>query len=307
MWKFEQIKKPNRLLDHVHLSNGRISAKIYPNLGGSLQSLKLDQVEVINGIQPDEKGLQDYRNAFMSSILFPFPNRVKDGIYTYGGSSYKLNVNDLAFNNAIHGLVHDKEFSQEVVEHTNDRISLKLVYSSDGSEDGFPFAYDLALSYTFIESGEVVLKFEVLNTGYQTFPFGIGWHPYFRSSHLGTSRISSKFKDHFLCPERMIPEEKEKAEMDEQFAIGELSFDDGYTLHEPYCALETHDYRLALDFDTGSEPFLQIYTPEHRNSIALEPMTCVTNALNNGIGLEALDPGQTREWSINIKIQVIEN
>jgi len=95
--------------------------------------------------------------------------------------------------------------------------------------------------------------------------------------------------------------------MDEQFAIGELSFDDGYTLHEPYCALETPDYNLTLDFDTGSEPFLQIYTPEHRNSIALEPMTCVTDALNNGIGLEALDPRQTWEWSIIMRIQVIEN
>ena len=73
MWKFEQVKNPNRLLDHVHLSNDRMSAKIYPNLGGSLQSLKFDQVEVIDGIQPNEKGLKDYRSAFMSSILFPFP------------------------------------------------------------------------------------------------------------------------------------------------------------------------------------------------------------------------------------------
>ena len=246
MWKFEHVKNKNRLLDHVHLYNGRISAKIYPNLGGSLQNLKFNEVEVIQGIEPDEKGLQDYRNAFMSSILFPFPNRVRDGIYTYGGSTYKLIVNDLAFNNAIHGLVHDKKFSQEVVGQSPDRISLKLVYSSDGSNEGFPFAYDLTLIYTFNESGEVTLKFEVLNTGYQTFPYGIGWHPYFRSSHLGTSRISSKFKDHFLCPERMIPEEKEKAEMEEQFAVGELSFDDGYSLHEPYCALETPDYSLSL-------------------------------------------------------------
>ena len=36
-------------------------------------------------------------------------------------------------------------------------------------------------------------------------------------------------------------------------------------------------------------------------------MTCATDALNNGIGLEALDPGQTREWSINMRIQVVEN
>ncbi len=304
MWKIKESKHENELLDFIQMSNGAIRAAIYPNLGGSLQELSLDQVKIIDGIRPDERGLQDYRNTYRSSILFPFPNRVKDGIYAYGGNRYKLGINDLAFNNAIHGLVHDKHFVPEVVENTQDRIRLKLTFSADGSDPGFPFAYELGLIYTLETSGVIKLTFDLHNTGFQTFPFGMGWHPYFFSSNLDKSRIAAAFKDHFICPERMIPDEKEEASLDSSFEIGDQSFDDGFTLEEATSIFETPDYTVSMNFDSGSEPFLQIYTPEDRNSIAIEPMTCLTDALNNGIGLEALDPGQSYQWSIEMKVAV---
>jgi len=304
MWNFKETKHQNSLLDYLQVSNGEMTAKIYPKLGGSLQQLTFKGVEIIDGIYPDETGLEDYRNTFKSSNLFPFPNRVKDGIYTYGEHTYELVINDLHFNNSIHGLVHDQHFSFELIENDSDKIILKLTYRADGSNPGFPFAYTLDLIYTFDRSGVITLKYDVVNSGYQTFPFGIGWHPYFMSSNLNESWIGAKFKDHFICPERMIPEEKEEAQLKNRFIIEEKSFDDGFTLDEPTCSLETPDYKLSLQFDTGSEPYLQIYTPEHRKSIALEPMTCITDALNNGIGLEALDPGQDYQWSIQMKVQV---
>jgi aldose 1-epimerase len=302
MWNLKETKNENSLLDYLHLSNGQLTAKIYPNLGGSLQQLSFKTVDVIDGINSDEMGLEEYRNTFKSSILFPFPNRVKDGKYAYGEHTYELSINDLHFNNAIHGLVHDRSFTWEIVENDSDKILLQLTYSADGSDAGFPFAYDLKLLYTFDRSGAFELRFEVINSGYQTFPFGIGWHPYFLSRDLGESRVSAKFKDHFICPERMIPEEKEEAQLEGQFRIGEQAFDDGFSLYEPNCILDTPDYRLRMRFDTGSESYLQIYTPEHRQSIALEPMTCVTDALNNGVGLEALDPGESYQWSIEMKV-----
>lgn len=304
MWNFKETKHENKLLEYLHLSNGELTAKIYPKLGGSLQQLTYRGVDIIDGIEPDESGLEVYRNTFKSAILFPFPNRVKDGIYSYGEHTYELVINDLHFNNAIHGLVHDQHFSYEILENNSDRIILKLIYKADGSNPGFPFAHDLNLIYSFDRSGACDLTFEVINSGYQTFPFGIGWHPYFLSGDLSESRISAKFKDHFVCPERMIPEEKEEANLDEPFTIGVQGFDDGFSLEEPTCKLETTDYSLALQFDTGSEPYLQIYTPDHRQSIAIEPMTCVTDSLNNGIGLEALDPGESYQWSIEMKFSV---
>jgi aldose 1-epimerase len=87
-----------------------------------LQQLSFNGVDIIDGISPDESGLEEYRNTFKSSILFPFPNRVKDGKYDYGEHTYELSINDLHFNNAIHGLVHDQKFSYEIVENDSDKI-----------------------------------------------------------------------------------------------------------------------------------------------------------------------------------------
>lgn len=304
MWKIREIRHENSLLDHIQLYSNRMSCRVFPNLGGSLQELAIENIQVIDGISIDPKGLEDYSNSFKSSILFPFPNRVKDGRFSYGEKTYQLETNDTYFNNAIHGLVYDRSFTFHKELNNPEKARLELKYKADGKHPGYPFAYDLRLIYTFSNTGKVTLAFEVINTGYQSFPFGLGWHPYFRSSNLSKSRVSFEAKDHFLCPERMIPEEKEEAGIDSDFVLGEQAFDDGYSLEAPACTLETPDYELSLDFDTGAESFLQIYTPPHRNSIAIEPMTCIADAFNNGVGLEALDPGQHYHWSINMSLRI---
>jgi len=304
MWKIEEIKHENSLLDHIHVHSNRMSCRIFPNLGGSLQELVIDNIEIIDGITSDQKGLEDYQNTFKSSVLFPFPNRIKDGIYEFGENTYQLEINDITFNNAIHGLVYDRSFTFHKELGNPEKAELELTYKADGSHPGFPFGYELGLKYSFSNKGEAALAFEILNTGDQTFPFGLGWHPYFSSTDLSKSVLTLGAKDHFVCPERMIPEEKEEAGLSESFAIGEQLFDDGYSLVRPACEFETPDYHLQLDFDTGEESFLQLYTPPHRRSIAIEPMTCITDAFNNGIGREVLDPGQRYHWSINMKIRI---
>src|SRR6266498_814440 len=46
-------------------------------------------------------------------ILFPFPNRVKGGAYTFEGKSYQLDINETARGNHIHGLVSGKAWTLE--------------------------------------------------------------------------------------------------------------------------------------------------------------------------------------------------
>ena len=41
-----------------------------------------------------------------------------------------------------------------------------------------------------------------------------------------------------------------------------------------------------------SYPYLQIYTPEHRKSIAIENLSGAPDAFNNGMGLKVLQPGE---------------
>jgi aldose 1-epimerase len=47
--------------------------------------------------------------------------------------------------------------------------------------------------------------------------------------------------------------------------------------------------------------FLQIYTPPHRKSIALEPLTGAPDAWNNKIGMIALLPDEQRKFTVRMK------
>lgn len=54
---------------------------------------------------------------------------------------------------------------------------------------------------------------------------------------------------------------------------------------------------------TSKENFLQLYTPDRQNIVAIEPMTGATDNFNNKIGLQTLQPNETYhvKWSIAIE------
>jgi aldose 1-epimerase len=63
------------------------------------------------------------------------------------------------------------------------------------------------------------------------------------------------------------------------------------------------NFTVWQDSEKGKFGFVQIYTPPHRKTIAIEPMTCMANALQTGIegGILFLEPGESREayWGIS--------
>ncbi|MGL6269156.1 MAG: hypothetical protein ACRC2O_14590, partial [Chitinophagaceae bacterium] len=60
---------------------------------------------------------------------------------------------------------------------------------------------------------------------------------------------------------------------------------------------------MAIEFHPDkSYPYLQLYTPPHRNSIAIENLSAAPDAFNNGMGLVTLEPDHTRTFSTRYKI-----
>lgn len=53
-------------------------------------------------------------------------------------------------------------------------------------------------------------------------------------------------------------------------------------------------------------PILQVYTPDHRKSIAIENLSAAPDAFNNGIGLTALAAGKEITYSTCYSIRNIE-
>jgi len=148
------------------------------------------------------------------------------------------------------------------------------------------------------------LRFEVANQGNLPFPYGMGWHPYFSTEQLSTSTLSFPSKDFYTCNERSLPIKTIASPLSASFKLKNTKFDDAYSLHKPECRFESNSYTLNFGFDYPEGSYLQIYTPPHGKSIAIEPMTCVANSFNNKIGLKELHPGESDSWDIQMELKI---
>jgi aldose 1-epimerase len=142
-------------------------------------------------------------------------------------------------------------------------------------------------------------------------PVADGWHPYFT---LGgpvddlTLQFHAKGQmeyDATLLPTgRMI----DNNEWSSPRRIGDKQLDDGFLLDfgyaQPLCTLANPDTGISVSFHPDpSYPYLQLYIPPHRRSIAIENLSAAPDAFNNGMGLITLEPDHTRTFSVGYAIR----
>ncbi|MFK7748591.1 MAG: aldose 1-epimerase [Kordia sp.] len=296
MYKQTTYKKEG--LEYIELfdSNGFSKVKISVDQGASVLNLKLDNAQVI------DMDSSSYEDTYASSILFPFANRVKNGTYKHNNKTYQLDCNDMPRNNALHGLVYNKRIAVKTTELTADFGLVTLHYSNDGASIGFPFTYELLVTYK-LKNNALTVTVKVENTDSSFFPFTLGWHPYFKSEDLYNSYLRFKSTKKLKFDNQLIPLDIEAYTQTEALQIKDSKLDDCYILSDNEVEFVTPTYNMKIS-TTSIDNFLQLYTPEKRNTIAIEPMTGVSDSLNNKIGLQILDVGKTYEVSWNI---IIEN
>jgi aldose 1-epimerase len=75
---------------------------------------------------------------------------------------------------------------------------------------------------------------------------------------------------------------------------------------QPLCVLRNTDKKVQIEiYPDKSYSYLQIYTPDHRNSIAIENLSAPPDTFNNGIDLKVLTPGEMAEFKTVFKISQI--
>lgn len=99
-------------------------------------------------------------------VLFPVVGRLKNDQYTYENQTFSMSQ---------HGFARDSLF--EVIEQSSETVSLSLK-SSRETMKVYPFDFELILSYELIED-QLVVKYQVENTGNKEMYFSIGGHPAF--------------------------------------------------------------------------------------------------------------------------------
>ena len=296
MYTVSHIKTNTDNFLEIESVNQANYAKVNLCQGGSLQDLKLNNQLIISS-----KDVLPYEQSFASAILFPFTNRIEKGQYNFNDTFYQLNCNKTDELNAIHGLVYDKTFEILEIKNTETSALVSIVYKEDKQHIGFPFKYKIILNYELSHKC-LKLSINVLNEDINPFPFGLGWHPYFFTSNLFESSLSMRSDNILRVNTNMIPIGQEKSKWEGHQKIEHQTFDDCFILKSNGIEFKTPDYHFDLLL---SEPsfYLQIYTPENRKTIAIEPQTAPANSFNNKIGVQILNPNEHFNscWTIQLK------
>jgi len=302
MFQSKKYTNANYLLNHIHVFSERTSCKFFPNLGASIQELIFDNVPVIHGVEISEQAVSTYQILYNSALLFPFPGRIENGKYSHNEQTYQLNINDPHRFNAIHGLVFDKPFEIEAIESSNENAKVRLSYVSDGKLEGFPFKFVLTVTY-LISTNTLQLSIDIKNLDKNPFPFGMGWHPYFKSVDLNSSSLSFSSEKQLVCNENLIPKSTKMNNQKPSFKIENQTFDDTFILLKKKVIFNTDRYTLDIIFSETSQAIMQIYTPPDRESIAIEPMSCCPNAFNTKSDLKILQPNETFNWQVGLNFR----
>ena len=276
-----------------NVSNG-FSAKIDLNLGGSLQELKLKGKQIIANLHP-----KPYYNTYSSALLFPFANRIEGGTYKFKSKTYQFNCNEPNNNNALHGIIYNKVFQFIKKEITNLKTSVTLEYNETARDKAFPYTYCIQLVYTFSTEG-LHLEMIVKNTDTVSFPFTIGWHPYFYTNNLEDSSIQFKAQKKIIHNECMIAIDAQDSNLDKICLSKNANLDDCFLLKAGNVMLKTPKYNLNITTNLA-KTYLQIYTPPNINAVAIELVSGISNSFNNKEGLQILssDKIYAVNWQIS--------
>ncbi|WP_243059965.1 aldose 1-epimerase family protein [Nocardioides sp. SR21] len=276
--------------------------------GGALRLLEHDGRPLLDGFGEDE-----IAPAGRGQLLMPWPNRIRDGAYSFGGRDLQLPISEPKLNNASHGLVRWVAWSLE--EHTDNSLSLTYRLMA---QSGYPWTLDLRVVYDLSADGLTVTQ-SATNIGGTPAPYASGAHPYLAvgDGPVDGWELTLPASTRSLVDDRLLPvgrEDVEGTEYDFRIArpIKDLAFNDAFTdLDRDAEGVATvvltdpaSGRGVALWVD-GAHPWLQVFSADGagdkaRRSLAVEPMTAQADAFRSGEDLVTLAPGEdvTTAWGI---------
>lgn len=269
---------------------------VTPQCGACLLDLRFGGVSVLDGFKTPEELVAGAWGK--SIVLFPFPNRLRDGRYTYKGQTYQFDINNADTQNAIHGFGKDAPMTVKAAKVSNNEAMIHCTWSHDGSHPAYPFRFTFDIKM-ILRGGEFDVEMTFSNDDTELIPVGLGWHPYFvMSENVADTSLKMPKSELILIDNRMLPtgEKQAYSAFDTLTKIGETSLDNGFfiTAQDERASVVLQSERGQLHYwqeiGAGKWNFLQVFTPPHRQSIAIEPMTCNIDAFNNQDGLVLLAP-----------------
>lgn len=292
-------------------------AAIVPSCGAILQAFGIKDkgpaANVIDGFADKATFDRQVEEAgFNSCKLSPFVCRMKDGAYTFGENQYQI-ADPWQPPHALHGLLYNKSFSVTGKNAGNDNASLELLYEYRGQNPGYPFHYDCKITYTLLPGNALQIITECINQDKGLMPIQDGWHPYFTlGEKVDQLLLEFQATEKAVFNNELLPtgEWKEFTGFSALEAIGQQHLDNSFHLNfdtcQPMCVLRNKEAGVEIQiFPERSYSILQIYTPEHRKSIAIENISGLPNGFNQPGELITLESGSSAQFQTMYKINML--
>ena len=293
--------------ERITLANGVARAEV-GTVAAVLCSLSIGDVQLTEPIAADAK--PEFCNG---TVLVPWPNRVRDARWTHQGRELRLDITEPARGNALHGLLQFTE--HEVRERTDDSVTLGVVVHP---QHGWPFQLDTWVRFELRPDGLDVTH-GVENRSEESAPYATGTHPFLRIGDVpvGDLTLTVPAASYFAVDDRLNPT-GELAVLETPYDLRDGSLVSELVLDTAFGGLNTEDRISAtLEAPDGSRldvlqdddwEYLQVFTTEIfpgaaglKRAIAIEPMTAPPDALNSGLGLRWLEPGELWEGSWGLR------
>jgi aldose 1-epimerase len=264
--------------------------------GATLRVLERDGTPLVHGF-----GVDQMSSAGRGQLLMPWPNRIRDGQYSFGGRDLQLGLTEPSRHNASHGLVRWAAWTPE--EHAGSSVSLGYRLMS---QSGYPWTVDLHVLYDLSADGLTVTQ-TATNLSDRPAPYASGAHPYLSagSGPVDSWELTVPASRRLLPDERQLPVGEESVtgtaydfrvarpvgDTRLDHAFGDLGRDkDGVAtavVRDPTTGRGAalwvdrhHRWLMVFSADDGWDP--------PRQALALEPMTAPPDAFRSGRDLLTL-------------------
>lgn len=290
------------------------SVDIIPSCGAILHAFTVFQNGIFINIIDNYESKADFSDnvtskGFKSCKLSPFACRINNATYQFGERDYHIEK-FLLNGSALHGLLYDASFTilGQFADESSAGVTMKFAYT--GADVGYPFHYDCLVAYHLKKDNELTIITEIINKDQGLIPIQDGWHPYFSlGGKIDDLQLEFQSKEMVVFDEALLPtgEVKPYKEFDSLKKIGDSVFDNCFTLNfaecQPLCVLRDPVRKLQIEIRPDIHyPYLQIYTPPHRNSIAIENLSAPPDTFNTKIDLITLQPGEKIIFTTTYKI-----
>ena len=276
--------------------------------GATLRALTYDGRELVQGFA--ERAMA---SAGRGQVLMPWPNRIRDGAYSFAGRSLQLALSEPARHNASHGLVRWASWSRTSGHDSSVTLGYRLM-----AQSGYPWTLDLTMNYALDDDG-LSVSTSAMNLADDEAPFACGAHPYLTS---GSALVDD---DALSLPgaTRLLTDDERKLPAGREPVTGSpYDFRDGRPIadtvidHAFTDLLRDADGRARVTLRSPGGSGVELWVDEHfgwlqaytgddqptgaRTALAVEPMTAPPDAFNSGDDLVVLQPGGTftARWGI---------